>query len=268
VHRKYISALLVLFILFLVTSCGGQTNIATVKKNEVPEPYRLALEDIKNNNYDSAYRYLELTIKDFPDSNYLSNAYFLKSIIDCNSLYNDVFILNILVQGMENGMVLYKYGNYKEEIQRLDNFADTLANEVSEKKNKFKEEIISVNNAVDNNGIILSDFSINEINYDKREPFDYFKKVGTPVPTESEFTSEKQRYEKVLITNSLNRVIVNNNVDYLKYYYDVLIVSNLVGLDKDFMKQISGRIMTLTENDKYNKIRLDTEEFIKKNNLN
>ncbi|NLI14067.1 MAG: hypothetical protein GX425_15980, partial [Peptococcaceae bacterium] len=45
-------------------------------------------------------------------------------------------------------------------------------------------------------------------------------------------------------------------------------LSNLINLDDDFMKQISSRIMTLTENDKYNKIRLDTEEFIKKNNLN
>lgn len=269
-YKKITLGLLFLLFLFMATACGGQTNITAnsiLKKNEVPEPYKLALEDIKNNNYDSAYRYLELTIKDFPDSKYLNSAYFLKSIIDYNDLYNDVLIMNIIGEGLENGMVFYKYGNNKEDSQRMVNYSDTSYNNVSEKKNIFKEEIISVNNAIDNNDIILSDFLINEINCDKNEPFAFFKKIGTPAPTENEFTSEKQRYEKVLITNSFNRVITNNNIDYLKYYYDVLIVSNLVGLDKEFMKQISSRIMTLTENDKYNRIRLDTEEFIKKNSL-
>lgn len=266
-RNRFIFILFILLMLFLITACGGQTDKATnsiIKKNEIPEPYKLALEDIKNHDYDSAYRYLELTIKDFPDSNYLSNAYFLKSIIDCSSLYNVVQITSNLVQGLENGITFYN----KEEFHQMENYIETIKIEIDNKKNIFKEEVILVNNAVDNNDVILSDFSINEINYDSREPFAFFKKMGIPIPTESEFTSEKQRGEKLVITNSFNNIIKNDNVDYVQYYNNVLIVSNLIGLDEDFMKQTSSIIMTLTENDKYNKIRLDTEEFMKKKNLN
>lgn len=38
--------------------------------------------------------------------------------------------------------------------------------------------------------------------------------------------------------------------------------------EKDVQIKLSSKVMELTENDKYNKIRLETEDIIKKNNLN
>lgn len=265
VHKlSLVFSLVLLILIFLISGCAQSIN---EKENEIPDPYKLALIDIKIQNYDSGYRYLELTINDFPNSNYVNNAYLLKSIIDRNRIYNNIVIMENLIYGMDNGLVFYKDNQNSEEFKRWKNFIEELKNQIDDSKKRLLDDIAFINTIDGDTLFLFNDFTIDQLNHDTSEPFAFFKKIGTPVPTDNEYDSEKQRYEKLLITISINEIIKDNQVDLTKYYFDLLTVAISLGLDNNVIIQLADKILQLTENDKYNRMRLDTEDYIMKYNL-
>lgn len=268
-HKKwFVFSLVLLLLILLFTGCSSQ-GVNDKKKNEIPEPYTLALNDIKNQNYDSAYKYLELAIKDFPESNYLNNAYFLKSIIDCAKTYNNAAIYDNINAGLDKGKIFFVHAKNSDDLNQIKSYTNFLDKENENLKNKLVEDAKFSLSNLDKN-YLKFDSNVpdqNKITVNTRHT-EYFKKYGTPIPTENEFNDEIKQYNRKMLSDFLQTIITPNTIDLPLYYNKLLNASFYQGLDKNILKQLADKVMQLTENDKYNKARLSTEEIIKEQKLN
>jgi len=253
--------LLIVFIIgIFVAGCDSQ-GVNEKKKNEIPEPYKLALDDIKNQDYASSYRYLELTISDFPESKYINDAHFLHAIITSGYISTN----SALMDNLHKGVVKAKIDN--SNIELLMYYVNTLSKQIDGLEEKITLDVNYLINT-DLNSLNVKYFDFNKsTNPKEKEPFEYFKNIGYPVPMQDDFDTTKTNWEILIITNEIKKVVKQDGLDLPCFYSSLLGKSLYMGLDKTIQKQLADKIMFLTENDKYNKIRLDTEELIKKNKL-
>lgn len=265
-RNRYIFLIFILLMLFLVTACSGQINTATnsnIKESEMPEPYLKALDDIKIGDYDSALKYLDLSIKDFPESKYVDNTYYLKCLIYCGKLSADTSILKNMTSGFEKGMILYS----SDEKTIFKEYITDMKNEYNFMKIPLKEGIEYSLARLQKNNLVFDDLTVEQYNLNYLDVFENYSNIGYPMITKNDFYSNRDGLQKEMI----NFIIMDNakeKIDLPSYYNTLLLASIGLGYEKDIQIKLSSKVMELTENDKYSKIRLETEDIIKKYNLN
>ncbi|MDA8228387.1 MAG: hypothetical protein M0T74_11955 [Desulfitobacterium hafniense] len=256
---KY-SIIILIFYVVAISLTGCATK-------QIPEPYTNALQDIKNGDYDSASRYLDLTIKDFPNSDYFITSHFLKSLIVCGTVLNNADFISQLADGYENGMVFFKHGEDKER-KRLDGFVDYIINENAKFKEISAKEIDYALKNFDPTKLELAGVITPELQGLTESPLSFFASVGTPVPTQTEFDTEYKNYKMDTISYKIQSVIKKDGTVDLALYYDSLLwLSCANSMEKSIKKELASKIIAVTENDKYNKIRLDTLDYMKNEGL-
>lgn len=265
-QTRHICLLLLTICCLVLSACVPQADIASsnnVSYNQIPEPYKLAIKDINNQNHDSALRYLDFTIKDFPDSIYVNNAHFLKCIILRGKLVSSIEITNNLNSGVDVMSASYLSEDDLDDLNLLKSYFQTIQKEQGDIREQYYDEIIFSIDLLEQDELSFKNIKSYPVG-DIKKPFEWFKKFGYPVPTLNEFNAEKLEFEKKMIILFINQIIKNESIDFPLYYYSLLLSSYSLDFEKDTQRLLADKILQLTENDKYNEYRLETQDFINK----
>lgn len=249
-----------------------KVNATSSKEEELPKPYQLAIEQLNQGDLDHALQYLDLTIRDFKNSKYYYNANLIKSIIIRAKLVSIDSIISILSNGVEsNAKVLYT----NNDVEKIRSYSTKLKSEIDEVYPGFKDSIKYI---YENYDTSKEQFTFNikypySYDYNSSETsLDFFKNVGYPIPDENDIKTYEESDYKKTVSYLLSDIIQNNKINYPKYFYymGTGVYSNGEDKnDKDFAKNLLNKVMVLTENDKYNKTRLDAEsvlnDYLKRN---
>lgn len=269
---KYLSsrAVLLLFclaMLFLICGCGTGSERHNEVKNTIklnigpPKPYKLAIEELEAHNLDKGLRYLDLVIKDFPDNQeYVYRAYFLKTIIYTDYFTANLAVTDALLEGLRDNFFLES----NEKRQILDSIQIILV-EVDTYKKPFLESTLYVYKHYEKYKDL--DFSLHyprsEDNTEAINAVEWFRKSGTPMPSDDQINSALRDARVYFLEVSLDGLIKKNNVNYPAYFYATGAVA--MEWDEDLAKKLTQEIIDITNNDKYNKYRLDAEDVLKNN---
>lgn len=258
--------LLVCVPLLMLSGCaskaGSAKNVvpAAIIPTGPPEPYAMAMQEIKNQNLDKALRYLDLTIKDFPDNEeYVYKAYFVKNMIYMDYVNRCLHIMNVLLDGVKES----PFANNSEK-QRVVDFAQSTIDEINSYKTPYLESANYVlANYEKHNDLELSLVFSTEI--DDAGPVnsvDWFSKYGTPVPSVEKMRAALVDVKILGFGQYCDIVIKSNKVDYPAYFS---LTSRIAyEWDKDLSKQQLQEVLKITNDDKYNKYRLDAEDVLSK----
>lgn len=271
--KRLITFFLMLFICLILTGCGMQAkpavdgesskqNMFKERQIEPPEPYELSLQEINNSNYDMALKYLDLTINDFPDSIYTNNAHSLKCIIYNTKLLTIAVAVTNLSSGLDVMSSSYLTESDKDDLKLLKSHLQALQKEENDIKDQFYDEVIFAINSEGQDKLYFYDIKVDSVG-DVKEPFEWFAKFGTPVPTINEFKSDKNEFETKITKLFINQIINNGSIDLPLFYYSLLISSYRLDFEKDIQRALADKVLQLTEEDKYNKYRLETQDIIK-----
>ncbi|WP_027356326.1 hypothetical protein [Desulfofundulus thermocisternus] len=260
---------LCLLLLILLFGCANNKSIQSSTYNPKPEsykifdikpePYKKALQQINNMDYDMALKYLDLTITDFPNSKYVNNSYILESIIYNGKTMANRILIQSLMAGVQQGAEYYN----SEERQLINKYFATLQSELNKLEDESRRSIIFVAEKLNTNQLDFNDVSIKLVQPSPKTSLDFFKSVGYPVPTEYEFNSIKNEYEQEAINYMLNNAIKSGEINLPQYYYDIATLSYYFDYDNELTLKLCNKVLQLTEKDKYNEVRLQVEDFIK-----
>ncbi|PKM75834.1 MAG: hypothetical protein CVU90_15670 [Firmicutes bacterium HGW-Firmicutes-15] len=266
-NRFYrVIAIVSFFVFVIICGCNtiknnNSTNMITSAKNVliVPEPYKMALQETQEQDYDKALRYLDLVIKDFPNNDeYIYRTYFLKSVINSEYINCDFKITGALLDGLKDNVFIKL-----DERKRILNDTQALLDEVKTFKTPFLESTTYILSNYDK--FKKTDFSIVN-SHDIKETsatraVDWFKDYKTPVPSNDELLVAKSDARKILIGSCLDNVIQEQKINYPTYFYMTSIIA--YEWDKELSKKLLQKVIEITEDDKYNKYRLDAEDALK-----
>lgn len=270
--KKQISTTIILLV--LASMLSGCSSVPDAKTNNnaavkavasankvaaIPEPYTMAIQEIKEQNLDKALRYLDLVIKDFPDNEeYIYRAYFLKTIIYTDYYTADLALTDALLEGVKDNPFLES----GEKQQILDSI-QTILDQVDKYKQPFLESTAYVYEHYEKYKNL--DFSLHyqraESSTEAINAVEWFRKSGTPMPSDDQINSALHDARIYCLGVSLDELIKRNNVNYPAYFYATGGVAN--GWDKELAKKLAQKVIDITENDKYNKYRLDAEDALK-----
>lgn len=234
---------------------------AKVENGVVPEPLRLAGEQLNLGNIDRAKTYLDLTISDFEGTDSAFTASIIKSTILASECQSYSYILNSLAKGIDNiASSLVK----KEEIHRLQ----TVLSEYHEREQQLLEEFKK------STEFILSGYkehledqldgvAFSSVVISPSKDLSFFEDVGYPIPTDSEIDDVRQHALEQLLYGNLKDGFENNSLNYVNYFY--LAGLNLIKLgESDYTESVMREVIALTEDDKYNEKRIDVQEYLNK----
>ncbi|GIP57841.1 hypothetical protein MKX50_16405 [Paenibacillus sp. FSL W8-0186] len=230
-----------------------------IEKEEVPEPLRLASEQLVSGNVDRAKTYLELTINDFKGTDAEFTAVVIKSIILASESRSYTYLQSSLGKGIDNLAISLVE---KNDFDRLE----TTYTESARTKDELLIELEgTVKYIFDNYKEHLND-ELQGLKFESKvvsSPSDlsFFEDVGYPVPTESQMNDTRVYAFEQLLSRNLNEVISVNKINYINLFY--LAGLSLIGLEEsEVLESVMNEVLTLTENDKYNEKRIDVQEFL------
>lgn len=265
---KLISLLIfICALLFVCIGCTQKTNstkdIATVIKTPLgpPEPFTLATQEIENQNMDKALRYLDLTIKDFPDNEeYVYRAYLIRNIIYVDYMSRDLQVVAILLDGLKNNPFIEV-----EERNRVLAFAESTLNETTALENPLLEStnyvLTHYDKFKDLDFSLIYSTKINDTGAVR--DLDWFNKHKTPTPTDKQMNDALSDVKKYGFGQYCDDVIKDKKIDYPAHFY---VTGNLIcQWDKTLAQQLLREVINITNDDKYNKHRIDAEDVLSKN---
>lgn len=226
-----------------------------------PEPYQLAIQELESQNIDKALRYLDLVIKDFPNNEeYVFRAHLLKTMIYTGYYSADMKITSALLEGVKDNPFLEL-----NETDQLLNKTQSIIDGIDKYKQPFLESIKYVYGHYDkykNIEISLS-YTCDDSGTEAINAVDWFRQCGTPVPSEDQIDSALQDARAYMFGIFYDELIANNKINYPAYFYSSGNVAS--EWDIDIAKELAQEAIEITENDKYNKYRLDAEDALKNN---
>lgn len=233
-------------------------DIPQVEKEKVPEPYAHALEKIKAADFKMAKKYLNLTVSDFPNSEYAYKANLIKSIISSGEVRSIISVLEDIYQGVGN------FSGFNSTKDR--NFIKKKIDELESQMEEFRKEKVALLDTVYMNykkSDVSTDFG--EVKVEQETPIkdiDFFKEVGYPVPKESEINEVIEYRMNYFIKSYFDSVFSNGNANYANFYFYAIfdLYTDVGKSEKDMYVNFLHEVMRLTENDKYNEKRIQVEE--------
>ncbi|MBV6717309.1 hypothetical protein [Paenibacillus chitinolyticus] len=250
----------------VTTTPSADTKPSTVeqqetkpKEVEIPEPYSLALKKIESGELDTALKYLDFTINDFKDSPYVYNAQLLKSVLHTGKAQVALNLGLIIGRGTEKGKTLYSSSDINRIKKKFDETKKEMTDQVdllAEPAKYTLENYSAVRDQIQMKKITVKDIP-SEVN------LDFFASVGYPIPTDAEFDAYiKNNYIRE-VSLTLNTIFQEDKIIFPDYFY--FTGSQFYKKDKALTKQFFDKIIEITENDKYNEVRILVQEDLKKN---
>lgn len=229
------------------------------KQNDVPEPLKLASEQLAAGNIERAKTYLDLTMSDFKGTNAEFTARVIKSTILASECQSYSYLRNSLSKGIDNiAATLVE----KSDLNRLEK---TLTENLEEEKRLLKEFEETAKYILEN----YKEHADDELQGTKFEstitaaPSDlsFFINVGYPIPTDSEMNDTRIYAFESLLSDNLADAVSNDKLNYVNYFY--LAGLNLLKMgESELTNSVMNEVLVLTESDKYNEKRIDIQEFL------
>lgn len=238
-----------------------------VKTEEItvsyPEPYIKAVEEFNSNNLELSLKYLDLTISDFKDTEYVVYANVLKS-----------HILNIQITGYASTVTSYMTGSksYLESPFRDTEGTEQIKAVVDEGKAYLQDKSMQLNESIT---YVLNNYNSvkQEIIFDKNiratsdyvssHNLDFFESVGYPIPSDDEIERAKESITGKLYQGYTAEVFSNNEVKYIELFYNSAISLRVNNNGRALSKPFFEEVLRLTEDDKYNEKRIEAEDLLK-----
>lgn len=211
-----------------------------------------------------AMKYLDLTISDYPSTDYVLKANVLKS-----------YILSVQIMGFTSPFTSYTAGGitYMKGPFMNKEGADKI-HQVVENGKKFYAEKTSL--LKDSTTYILEHYKTKKMDVmsdtDLRASDDYipsydlsfFEDVGYPIPSQEEIDKATDSSTETTFQQVTPTVFKNNEVDYLEFFYIAASALRANADGNTFSKPVYEEIIKLTEDDKYNEIRIEAEDRLSK----
>lgn len=239
-----IVAILFLLISLTLLGCGkaekvsdNNTEKATQEKvkqeDQIPEPYSKAISFINAGDFGMANTYLDLMLTDFPESEYIFPTYILKGSIEVSNYLVTIELLDIFYSVNDIGNPLHTEEDVASIKRHLDVIRSRLEN-YSEKSSKtftyVKTEFKSNNTYND----YFKDIDIISNNSHSFDDLSFFKRVGTPVPSEFEINDYIENKFDIELRNTLDELSNKDNQE--NYNFLNLFVSAGITLKEDHPK--------------------------------
>lgn len=231
-----------------------------VEENIIPEPLRMASEQLKSGNIDRAKTYLDMTVTDFKDTDAGFIAAVLKSTIIATESQSYSYVRRSLGKGIDNIAELLVE---EKEVERLKN---TLTEDF-DKETKLLKDFEESAKYILSNYKGHSDFELTDLNFGTTIRTDssdlsFFESVGYPIPTKTQMDDTRNYAFEVLLKDNIEGAFTDGKVNYVNYFY-------LAGLslmkieDSSLTKPVMNEVISLTDDDKYNEKRIDVQEYLK-----
>ncbi|MFB7816406.1 hypothetical protein ACFC0X_19785 [Paenibacillus chitinolyticus] len=239
-------------------STAAEQQEAKPKEVEVPEPYSIALKKIEAGDLDTALTYLDFTINDFKDSPYLYNAQLLKSILYSSKIFGSSQLIDSLVTGSGKGTALYQ----KEDRAKLKDLLKKHSKDVEEyqKSSIPPTQYIWDNFSAEKNAIIFKDIKLPKV--PAVSDLNFFTSVGYPVPKDDEIAAFLNYFSLNHAASVLEVIVKEEKIVYPNYFY--YIGALLYSENNDLSRKFLEKTVELTEDDKYNEVRIKAQKDIKK----
>lgn len=225
--------------------------------NPIPEPLRLASEQLSSGNIDRAMTYLGLTISDFPGTEAAYIASVVQSSILTAKVQSNTYILSALTKGSENS------SSSLLGLEGTRRMADVLEVGIAN-NDKSRAELEPTVKYVLNNYAIHTDQRVSPVfEFTPTAPekdLSFFESVGYPVPTDSEIDEAKTYAFQYLVQDNLSRLFKDDEtIDYVSYFYSAspTMVGGIYG------EEVLNEVLKLTEDNKYDERRIDIQEYLK-----
>lgn len=255
--------LLVFTIAFLfLTGCSSKTNTVDKKNSEVPPPYTLAIEAIENYDFQRATEMLDLTIKDFPDNDFVYHANILKYSILSSQWATYMSIADAHIEKAPSSAFLKES---KKCLAIAEKYL-SLANSVMTQQQPIIDYL--QNNYT---GITIS-FDIR--NYKPKDSTEFtsmlgwVRNVGFPDSEEAIERKTKDALTEVFYValfsyfgeeNKNNIKPLTGTISYPALFLNL----GLSASDSNLSDKCFQKVIELTSDDKYNKHRLNAEKMLK-----
>jgi hypothetical protein len=229
------------------------------EQDNVPEPYTKMIENLNSNDLNMAEKYADLVIEDFPDSNYVFNAYLVKNMVVTSKLIFTNKKFNYIGNGIGHMGVL----SSEKDIKQVEKYVKDLNTEIENIVPIFESTTRYVlNNFLDSEKVKLEMPKAPEgLTIPSDSDFhalSWFSQVGSPVPTDTEMSlndSNNQLKAFYYINNGFSE----KDFSFIDYFYTATkIIDN-----PELNKQLLNKVIGLTENDKYNESRIKAENDLK-----
>ncbi|MGE7694709.1 hypothetical protein ACQKNC_11400 [Lysinibacillus sp. NPDC094177] len=246
-----------------------EENTTDQIKQEIPEPYTKAITAINNKNFTLANTYLDLVIKDFPDSEYILPSQILKGSMQISQYLVASDLLDIFTSSAEPDSPLFD----DEDRETLQSHLNTLQDIFD----KFSEEQKTTFNYIAQTFDVKKDYSdyfkdIEGFLGDSEYPdtLSFFEEVGYPVPTNSEVREFTDTLYDLYVCTVINKIINDGeklNAEQLNYNY-LFFFSNVGMTLKETNPEVANTllnfILDITSDDPYNEYRISIEEIMEK----
>ena len=254
--------IIVLGLSILLGGCSADT--ASPKKEVmkvesiVPEPYIVMEKNLKEQNLDTTLDFANLTIKDFPDTEYAYNAHIIRTLILSGNLHTYDKLLQCTYDGVQNMSAFVKTGDdliIKDYITKLLNLEKPMEILLDESFNYILANYDPNKKYAKINFPISDIKSINDSEY---VGFNWFSDIGYPLPKQSDFDSCIKNIPPKAFYVYMNAVKTSEDIDYSKYFYYMSFKTG----NTELRRKLLNKVMDLTENDKYNELRIKAEKVI------
>lgn len=252
--KNFFVTVLLVCMALIISLTGCET------KEPEPEPYTKMIESINREDLTHARKYANLVIQDFPDTDYVYNAYLIKNMIVASELWLDWNKNKLLSNGIDNASV----GLLEQaDIDLLEEYTKELKGKMEDLDKQFYKTTIYLlehYENVDKVKISFPETTENEVFSVDRDlqELKFFSDVGYPVPTRAEmYANDTENIVKIFrqFRNGENGEVPFSYDRYFTYLTSVCI-------DDSLLEKIFNKIIDITEDDKYNEYRLDAEEYL------
>lgn len=256
-RNLFVTVLLVCMAL-IISLTGCET------KEPEPEPYTKMIESINNEDLSLARKYANLVIQDFPDTDYVYNAYLVKNMILCSKLQLQYAKSDFLSAGVDN---LNTYLLKQSDIDTLEKYLEKTISRIDKLNKPFNKTLKYLLEHYDEDaGKIQLNFpeqAEGDLFYAETDlqPLSFFSSVGYPIPTETDMYGGDTENTIKIFRYLRNGDSGDEAFSYLRYFY----ITATVCVDDDLVEKLCNQIIKMTEDDKYNEYRLNAEEYLKEN---
>lgn len=256
--KKRLSIIILLLCTVLAISLTG-----CEQTEPEPEPYTKMIECVNKEDLAHAREYANLVIQDFPESDYVYNAYLIKSMILCSKLQLQYAKGNFLEGSVDN---LNTYLLEQSDIDALENYLETTINKIDKLNKSFNKTLkylLEHYEDADKIKLTFPEQSEGEVFYAERDmqSLSFFSTVGYPIPSESDMYSNDTENTVKIFRQVVNGTNGDEPFSYLRYFY----ITSTVCIDEALLENICNQIIKMTEDDKYNEYRLEAEKYLKEN---
>jgi len=263
-NKKIIALLLyLLFIVFGLSGCNTQTTTTNkIIPPQPPEPYTLMLEQLELYDLDMAEKYADLVIKDFPNSDYVYNAYLVKNMVISSKIGVENRKFNLLSKGIGKSML------NSNDLEAIKNYGEIIYSNVQNYNIDFEittQYILDNFINLDKIELKLPPEPENFIPISDKDFFSFywFSQVGSPIPLDTDLTNDdKNNWMK-----EFYKLTHASNFSYIEYFYNISDITDktnekTITLGKDLL----NKVIELTENEdnQYNEYRLKAQEDLNK----